>query len=369
MIRTMDTKLRTNFALSCEQKIDARRALLLLQDSGLTLEAACQLALAQKRGTEQVTVAQGVTEFLKMKEEQVRDGHKRGDTLRWYQQRLVFLTASLGERMVASVGRDDIAKLIAKSASTASTRASNVRAVRTVWRFMMAHNPTWAGEDPTHGMSSVAPASRKDVQFFTVEQCERMLAIKDVRYRNCFALLLFSGVRPMELRGRDKPPLLWKHVNVRDRIIRVPRENSKVNLPRVIESASASPDNQQTTGLPETVWHWLVPGKPNEPICPFEYTALQAVAKRLACDDPGEWPFDGFRHTFGTYLTTAFSNAGLVATWMGHQGNTSMLYHHYMGSATKQDAMRFLSLRPENAPVVSLAANADASKDSIQLPA
>lgn len=323
---------RKDAALTPAERADARAALRLLDGTGITLEAAAQRAVQGRRGLRRITIGDARDEFVRSR---LVDG-KRARTVEWYENKLALPVAKFGAQWFDDVQRPEFFDWLKGLAVSEGTRAGIVRACRALWRWGMAQEPQLVAQDVTRGLRGTGPTNGGEAEFLTVEEVEAIMRNAGA-YRSALALLLFAGVRPEELAGRSKAPLLWKHVRPEEKIIRIPADLSKTNKARIVD------------GLPETIWHWLEP-KANGALPVSPGRTRQALERAQAAIAREDWPHDATRHTFGTYAFAAAQDAGKVATWMGHEGNPTMLHRHYRGLATKVEADKFWALRPADVP-------------------
>ena len=154
--------------------------------------------------------------------------------------------------------------------------------------------------------------------------------------RAALALLLFAGIRPGELGGDGKPPLLWSAVDPEAKIIRIPAANAKTRRARILED------------LPPSLWRFLVPPTdrhlPVSPSRPLQIIRRAQIA--LGYTTPRghrlkPWPHDGTRHSFATYHLARYADPGKTSLLLGHEGNPSLLYRHYRGLATRAEALEY----------------------------
>lgn len=317
--------MRKDFALSPAQKLDARSALRLLEGTGISLEQAARGAVQGKRAVERIRFSLALDRFVRSR----MDNGNRSSTVGWYQKMLGTAENKFGERWFDEIGRAELFAWLKGQPVSEHSRAGMSRALRAVWRWGLTHEPQLVAIDITVGLRTDAPRNEGEAPFLTVAQCARMLAGAGP-YRNALALMLFGAVRPEEVAGDDKPRLTWRQVRVEEKLIRIPGEVAKTGKPRLIE------------GLPDTVWHWLQPGREAEPICKAH--VRQAI--RRARETLGEWHHDATRHTCATYLLAFTGDAGSVSTWLGHEGKPALLHRDYKGLATRAEAVAFLALRP-----------------------
>lgn len=330
---------RKRWALPPELKVDAREAARILDGTGLTLADAARRAVAGRLALHRVTFAQVADRFLL---ELVRR-KSRGATVRWYENKLAPMLLALGDRMMDAITRADLIEAAQAQAVMDATRASYYRAVRAVWRWAKNQEPPMVGADITEGLpTSVSRDHEQVTGILTVKDTAAIFAGAG-EHRSALALMLYAGLRPQELWGIDKPPLLWKHVNPTEHIIRVPAEVAKTRKPRLLE------------GLPPAVWRWLEPRAPDQPVGTASSQWLIRVAQMaagFAVKQAGQhrvlrpWPHDATRHSFATYALALTGDPGRVSLWLGHEGNPRMLYTHYRGLASKTEAEKYFALRP-----------------------
>lgn len=330
---------RTRWALSPDNKVDAREALRLLDGTGLTLTDAARRAVAGRLAVNRVTFSHAADRFTL----ELVKKKSRGATVRWYENKLAPMLLAFGDQMMDSISRADILATGAAQQVTDGTRASYYRAVRAVWRWAKTQEPPMVGADITEGLpTSAGGETERPTEILTVEDTAAIMAGAG-EHRSALALMLFAGLRPQELWGQDKPPLGWRHVITAERMIRVPGEIAKTRKPRILE------------GLPPTVWQWLTPRAAEQPISNSSSQWLIRVAQLaggFSVKQDGQhrvvrpWPHDATRHTFATYALALTGDPGRVALWLGHEGNPRMLYTHYRGLATRAQALRYFALVP-----------------------
>lgn len=285
------------------------------------------------------TTAQVIDRFIRSR----RAKNLRPLTLRWYWSRLTALPLPLP---FADLSPDYVRARLDRLELSPPTRRNYARAWVALW--------TWARRSDI-AAQDVAPALYREpalrdsagAALLSVADAARAMRNLAPEYRPAAAMLLFTGLRPQELRGIGKPPLTYAAVNQADRIVRVPADIAKTRKWRVLE------------GLPGTLWDWLPqspdPAQPISPVSSARLIDLIQLAAGFIRQGSGRgakrerlraWPHDGTRHGFATYALALTSDAARVALWLGHEGNTTMLHRHYRGLATKADAERYFAIRP-----------------------
>lgn len=318
---------RKNFSLTLDQKDDARRALALLEGTGISLEEAAKWVSGVTGRIREVSYAEAVEEFLQSKKKE-----KRALTTRsWYAQALGAAGRSIGpDRPMHQITSEEVRV-------AAAGDSNRGRALRVFFRWALHLEEPLLRENPARSLEVANTyETEREVQILDPAEVHAALA-RTYPYTSALALVLFAGVRIEELGGaKGKPPLLWQHIDTDERWIRIPAVNAKTRRSRVNE------------GMPDTVWHYMYPQRPSEPVCPGTPLQASRVYQRAAGYRTGRdapirpWPRNAMRHSFGTYHVALANNPALTGLLMGHEGNSqSTLYRHYRGLATRKQAERF----------------------------
>jgi integrase len=196
-----------------------------------------------------------------------------------------------------------------------------------------------AQDNPFHKAAKpkrVAP----EVGIFTPSQMAQLLTKAEATSPKLLAWVAiggFAGLRPSEIERLD-----WQHINFEKKRITVhPTRTSKESHRRSVDMSDA-------------LCEWLekirlIAG----PVATASYStskALKEFRKGLKFD----WPYDGLRHSYGTYHLYAFEDAGKTSLQMGHKGNPRMLHNHYKSDAVeREDAMAWWGLQPDEAKKVA----------------
>lgn len=334
---------RSDFALTPAAKADARAALILLADSGLTLTEAARRALiaGEAKGlltVKKVPISEAVQLFLADRLRRKR----RGSTLEYYENQLArFVSSPLAERW-QRVTRPELKQWLEGLSKDLGYNARSMvfRCVRALYRWAEAQNPPLVTVVPTAGLSMDDEGGEKaTVKFYTVEQCAALLAAVSPSAYPALVVHFFSGIRPEEIAPRHpgKERLAWEHFDFDARHIRVPAEVAKTRRARLIEE------------LPTPLWEWLavVPvAKRTGPLWSSGGENWRWHMKETHRKARVDWVADGFRHTFATMTLAYTKEAGRVGEWLGHEGKAGTLRNKYAGLERRVNAERFIALRP-----------------------
>lgn len=336
--------MRRDYALSAENKMDARAALAKLGEarSSLTLLSCVNLALEmQGRGAAAVATKAGDASdrFL----HSVLSRGKRPGTFRFYEEKLALFGAWAGDLNLGDVTRGSLRTWLQSIAGSRGYKLGIFRAVRALYRWALRQDPPLTPVDPTRDLdlTDLAHAPKRKLskqKFFTIEECEALLRNIDPKFLPAVVLQLFAGIRPEEIAPVDegKARLRWSDIRFAERQIRVEADIAKTGRPRLLED------------LPDAVWAWLAPHQKKEgQVCDVALRYLQSKERSAAGFSKRKpWPADGPRHTFITYAVNSTRNVDLVSWWAGHEGKTNLIHSTYLGLTDKATAERFLALRP-----------------------
>jgi len=347
-------KLRTEgtdtLILKPAQREDAIKALRELKGKA-SLQSAAKFWMKHFGGEEGVTVAELGRRWLAALQKQecrpatmIERGHK-----------VARLSADLGDRILASVTRDDLAGWLESKGLTGETWAGYRRAYRAMLQFAIEE-----GLIEFNVATAIRPLhlDEKLPTPFTVESVRAIMQTAEKwapAMVPVLAVQFFGGLRPIEALG-----LLWTDLDFKRKIIRIRPEITKVRRARIIEK------------LNPVLFDWLLPyRKPSgaigvttpsqynyflfrKPIgAPYEQDGIP-IAKRPEDKRPRgiakaagvEWIADGPRKTFATMFFAQHGDAGKLAGILGHTSGVDILYKHYRGLATKADARRYWKIRP-----------------------
>lgn len=331
---------RSNRKLNTEEKADARAALQLLRPHGLTLTDAARLALAglgKKKAPVAIPLSDAVDRFLRAKRDP--KAGLRPATIDFYQEQLDAFADDAPVRVLGDLDREKfrtyLLDLPYKSPSSVLCR---MRAVRALCNYGRIQSPPWIAEDPAADLDLGIKLPGKTRPFLTTKVVRKLMDGLPPAYLPAAALALFAGVRPEEIRGDEKPPLLWDQVDFDARTVKVTAEQSKTHKPRLIEK------------MEPAVWSWLERTPATRrigPVQPVKHATFAQVVKEVVRKARGIYRQDILRHSYATYHLALTRNPGLVAMALGHRGDPTLLHDTYAGLTSEATAREFFATLPK----------------------
>jgi integrase len=215
----------------------------------------------------------------------------------------------------------------------------------------------WAMDNPAKKVRTPEVVT-PEPGILTVEETEALFRANekvDPEICGLLALGAFAGIRASAISKID-----YDEIDFTQRGIHTPAEKTKKRRRQWIE------------GLPDNLWEWLE----RTPSSAFELTHRQFMHRRsealkragllIEADDIAyenrkreerreprvKWkpkcpPKNCFRHSFATYHVALHRDAGKTALIMSHR-NQQILFQHYLGIATKEQAERYFQICPSN---------------------
>lgn len=272
----------------------------------------------------------------------------RPRTVDSYNQTAKKLKGEFGSRLLSTISAEEIQDAIAPPGSHGAAVLGRIRNTRAFWRWCAKRG--WCNADVFDAIE--APKSSRDsdeISILTVSEAMALIQVAEVHYPDAvasYALQLFAGIRSEELVRLDA-----EHVSAKG--IELPASVTKKGRHRHI---SPSP----------TLVAWLA----HYPFAPCtNWREVDKACRRLAGwdvssrllknpDEPsrGVWPQNALRHSHASYAVAFGVPLESLLFEFGHAGTPTMLRQHYVGRASKKDAIEYFSLGPKGTKVPTVAA-------------
>ncbi|MEI8120788.1 MAG: tyrosine-type recombinase/integrase [bacterium] len=305
--------------LSNDHLRDAIVALEILHGGATLTEAAKFFAEHTVLPGNKRTVAELATDFVQTK---IAAG-RRPDSIRDMRARLGMLTRDFQDTPVNEITALDLERWLDARSAKGVHRLNFRQVFQNFFNFGIKRgvcriNPATAIEKPS--------IDEKIPSILTTAAAEKLMLTahnKSPEMVPYFAIAIFAGIRPTELRKLD-----WSCVDLNARRIRVVPETAKKRRMRYVD-------------ISENLVAWLSPHKQEEGLISSSRKYFDYVKKEAGID----WEPDILRHSFGSYHLARHDNAALTSLQMGHM-RTDVLFNHYRDLVTRQDADKFWGILP-----------------------
>lgn len=324
---------RAAFLLSAEQRLSAVVAFRRLDEVGLSLTEAVEIALRQYPNGRRLTLEQLRERFLTSPGRRLGKLVKRRHrTLETLKARTAVVVKQLGaDRHADEITPQDFGGWLEQQGGWSPlTRNSYRLAAHAMFGYAHHHghiskNPI--SQVPCYAITPSPPA------ILTVEQARRLLdaaAQTDDRLDllGYVVLGLFAGLRRAELER-----LTWKAIKWDRRMITVDAHAAKMASIRNVP-------------LPDNALDWLqICDFTERPLSPKGFRRRFNNLRRIA--GISEWSGNELRHSFASYHYDHHQNAALTAASLGHTSGTNLLFAHYRSLVPLGEGARYFSLLPD----------------------
>ena len=308
--------------LTNAQIVDAKRALERLAEAGLSmnLDRAIELAIPTLRSSgRHVPLDRLLTEFGEMKQEAWRS-----HTMRNFR-----VVANMAREQFAGLNVADVTpKLLSdwlRSFGRPSYAAGLVRTLRPAFSYAVRQG--MLPDSPFSKLEPIRTPARTRIDIFSPDEARTLMETAPPDCKAAYALLLFAGVRPVELTR-----LTWG--SVRDGFIHLTPDVTKTAQVRNIE-------------IEPNLAAWLLASgkhRPEDKICPANWKRKNQSTRRAAGLADRQ---DVARHSYATYHLAKYRDRAALEANLGHTTGSAMLFRHYRAAATPAQAEEYWSIRPQ----------------------
>jgi site-specific recombinase XerC len=343
LAREASEKLRADFlehggnvnAITPTLAADATRAAAILAKWEVTLTEAARIVSAiRERESASCPLTEAADAWL------VACGELRPKTVQGYKQTANKLRDALGERILATLTASDLQAVLAPGGCSASSAAGHLRNGKALW--MWSAKKGWCKPGVFKGIECPKGEKDSEIEILTVEGAKALLDTAAANYPQAvpyFALQLFAGIRAEEVRKLEA-----EHVSADG--IELPATVTKKGRRRHITPNA-------------TLAAWLA-RFPFEPVANWprvdracrRLAGWELAAEMLSNPPPahrGKWKQNAMRHSHASYSIAAGVPLESLLFEFGHVGTPALLREHYVGRASKKEAVAFFAIRPEGA--------------------
>ncbi|MCE2960852.1 MAG: tyrosine-type recombinase/integrase [Akkermansiaceae bacterium] len=267
----------------------------------------------------------------------------RPRTLGGYTQTADKLKNALGNSLLTAITAAQIQDTVCPLGSSGAAVEGHLRNAKAFWRWCAKKG--WCDADVFNGVEIPKGGRDSDeIQILTVEQAKKLLEVAAQHYPQAvphYALQLFAGIRAEEVKRLDA-----EHVTA-----------DGIEL-----SAGVTKKGRRRHITPnETLSAWLTayPFRPCDNWREIDNACRRltgwAVESRLLKEPPaatlGAWPQNALRHSHASYAVAFGVKLETLLFEFGHSGNQNLLRQHYVGRASKKDALSYYSIAPEGVKI------------------
>ena len=311
---------------------------------GYTMDEAHEAIMAKKALSllQPISVGRAVDEFIDLTDRRLEGGHIRPDSARSMRTRCMLLKRDIGDMQMEDVVPATLKKLIGEH--LAPRTQSNIKADWiTFFNWALEDEQKYVRKNPAKGInlreSKNAEAKEREPGVLSVAGVEKLmhyLKVHEPEHVAWFALAIFAGIRPREVRRLD-----WTAIDWEENCVSLSGVHAKGRFRRVI----AMENNP-------TLRAWLEWGRDNGSVLPNVMSNRPFKRTRTNSGIIGEYTDDCMRHTFASCWLAATGDKNLpqgdedeLRAAMGHTEKDTV-WRHYKALVSRSDARQFWAIRP-----------------------
>jgi integrase len=305
-------------------RVMAHRASQQLEPYGKTIDDAARFYLkhldSEKRS---ILVEQAVDELIQNR----RNAGRSKLYFRDLKFRLGRFAKEFTGRSIATITTGELNRFLESLEVGPVTRNTFRRDVRTLFSFCCDHQ--YCAENPTTATARAKEPST-EVAVLSVDEARKLIATASPEMLPYWAIGLFAGLRPSEIRTLD-----WNDIDFADALITV--RSTKTGKKRFV------------TMRPNLI-KLLRPHRKRigKVVAPDNFRKQKADDK-AAAGLKDSWTTNCMRHSFGSYWLAQFNDINALALQMGN--SPTVIENHYKRAVKPKEAHRFWAISPASRKV------------------
>ncbi len=270
----------------------------------------------------------------------------RPKTIRGYGLTANRLREPLGDTLLASITAEQLQAAIAPPGTAGAAAAERVRNCKAFWNW--SANRGWCDAAIFAGVEMPRVSKDGEIEILTVADAEALLRTAETHFPQSvasFALQLFAGIRVEEIERLEKAHVTEDGIELAAAITKKGRRRHITPNPTLAawlerHPFEPCPNWRQTSAAVRRLAGWDV-------VSVILNDRLKAeTIEKLAEPSRGRWPQNALRHSHASYSVAAGVPLERLLFEFGHTGGPNLLRQHYVGRASKRDALAYFAIAP-----------------------
>jgi integrase/recombinase XerD len=315
----------------------------ILKPWGLSLVEAARMAAAiREKESASKTLAAAGAEWLLACE------GLRPRTVRNYRLTVERLEKTLADRLLAAITGDELQAALAPAGTAGAAAAERLRNAKAFWRWSAEKG--WCAADVFKSVKLPKTSREADeIEILAPADAAALLRTAEKHFPQAvasFALQLFAGIRVEEITRMEAGHVTSEGIDLPAAVTKKGRRRhitpSKTLAAWLAKYPFEScPNWRETSAAVRRLAGWDVVSRLlNERV-------MAGTLKSLPKPTRGRWQQNVLRHSHASFAVAAGTALETLLFEFGHTGNADVLRGHYVGRASKKQALEFFSIMPE----------------------
>lgn len=286
----------------------------------------------------------------------------RDRTFGGYRQTATRLKSDFEDRLLTSITADDLQNTVAPPGATGAAVLGRIRNARAFWRW--AAKKGWCDAEVFKAVE--APKSGQNQTEITIlipAEAKKLLSIAEQHYPEAvasYALQLFAGIRVEEIGRLESRNVTEAGIEMSADITKKGRRRHINPSPTLmawlkVYPFEPCPNWKEVDKACRRLAGWKLKSR----LLEKKQQQEEAQGKNSETLPPpllGKWPQNALRHSHASYAIAAGVPLESLLFEFGHTGNPSVLREHYVGRASRKEAISFFKIGPNGVEVPAIAA-------------
>ncbi len=330
----------------------ATAAAALLQPYGISiLEAAQMVADIRKRESASKSLNDAATDWLAACE------GLRPRTVRNYKITADRLRKTLSDRFLATITAEEIQAIVSPPGSAHASAVAEIRNAKAFWRWSAKKG--WCQAETFGGVEM--PKSKRDadeIAILSPDEARALMVTTEKHFPQAvasFALQLFAGIRVEEITRMEGAHVTANGIDLPASVTKKGRRRHitpSATLAAWLEAYPFEPCSnwRETSAACRRLAGWDV-------VSVILNARIEAgTMKEMPKPKRGRWPQNALRHSHASYAIASGVPLEALLFEFGHAGNPTLLRQHYVGRASKKQALEFFTIAPEGVEITNIEA-------------
>jgi len=266
----------------------------------------------------------------------------RSRTLLSYKNTATRLKAAFPDQVMAAITAEELQAAVAPPGSAGAGVLCRLRNTAAFWRWSAKRG--WCDAAVIDQVDKPKGGSDAEIVILTPDEAATLLRTAEASYPQAvpmYALALFAGIRAEELTRLDSGHVSPTGIDLDPTVTKKRRRRHITPCPTLAAWLEAYPFE------PCAMWR--------EVDCACRRLVGWKVAARLLKEPPeptrGPWPQNALRHSHASYALADGARLEELLFEFGHSGGPQLLRQHYLGRASKSDALEFFAIGPHGTKI------------------